>query len=103
MTTDEYDEFVKSKINTPIECSYLGLAGETGEYLDAVKKEMFHGHIKDSWHEVEELGDILFYLTDIARRRLGCTLQAIMHANVDKLNRRYKGAFTKEESVNRAK
>ncbi len=100
MTTSEYEDFVRSKVNTPLECSYLGLAGETGELLDLLKKVTYHGHKLEHDKFINECGDILFYLTDILNRHQ-FNIQDAMFANVEKLNRRYKAAFTKEESQNR--
>lgn len=106
MTSEEYEKYVWSKINTPIECSYLGLAGEVGELLDLIKKIEYHGHtetVEVNKKLLNEAGDILFYLTDICQRRLDCTLEEIMLANKEKLDARYAGKFTKEESINRSK
>ena len=98
---DEYRHFVRSKATTPIACSFLGLAGEVGEVIDYIKKVEYHGHTVDRLKLINELGDVLFYLTDIADRYCECSLGDCADANVDKLNKRYKGAFTKEESVAR--
>jgi NTP pyrophosphatase (non-canonical NTP hydrolase) len=104
MTTSEYQEYVQSKINTPIECSLLGLAGETGELLDKIKKIKYHGHKvnADTWKDLAlEAGDILFYLSDICHRYIGVELQTVMLWNKEKLDKRYKGKFSQEESINR--
>lgn len=99
ITTEDYERFVESKLNTPVECSMLGLTGEVGELLDRIKKQEFHGHVRDTEKCINEAGDILFYLTDVCKRYIGCTLQDAMNANMLKLNKRYPNGFTKEESV----
>lgn len=61
----------------------LGLAGETGEAIDLIKK-----HIRDGAHPGEklklELGDVLHYLTVIAGS-YGWTLDDLVVANMHKL------------------
>src|SRR6478752_5541339 len=103
MTKEQYEEYVQSKIATPIECSLLGLAGEVGELLDTIKKYKYHGHEKKITPLKFEAGDILFYLSDIIVRELGLDLNTVMLANKEKLDARYKDKFTQEESVNRVK
>jgi NTP pyrophosphatase (non-canonical NTP hydrolase) len=39
----------------------MGLSGETGEFIDQVKKEWYHGNPKDQESKKKELGDILHY------------------------------------------
>lgn len=41
----------------------IGLAGEVGEFLDAIKKNMIYEQPYNLAHICEELGDCLFYLT----------------------------------------
>src|SRR3990167_3154116 len=64
----------------------MGLAGETGEVVELLKK-----HYRDDKHPgVElllELGDVLHYLTVIAQA-YGWTLDDVAAANMDKLNAR---------------
>lgn len=64
----------------------MGLAGETGEVLEHLKK-----HLRDGKHPNEdlklELGDVLHYLTVIAQS-YGWSLQELMDANQDKLEAR---------------
>ena len=51
----------------------LGLAGESGEYVDHIKKYVYHGHAPDREKALDELGDILWYIAHAARAavRLG--------------------------------
>lgn len=101
MTLNEFEIYVQEKCATPIECSVLGLAGEAGEVVDLIKKIEFHGHTKDTEKVLTEIGDALFYLSDIAVRYCNSNLGQAMELVKAKLDKRYKGAFTKEESVNR--
>ena len=64
----------------------MGLAGETGEVLEHLKK-----HYRDGKHPGEalllELGDVLHYLTVIAQA-YGWTLDDVSAANMAKLAKR---------------
>ena len=112
MTNKEYSQFVldlESRGRTElIEERFLhaavGLAGESGELLDKVKKVYWQRHpLDDKWFRdaVLELGDILFYLQFMCNN-LGVTLDDIRNKNVAKLSERYKTKkFTVNESLNR--
>lgn len=95
----EYTDFVNEIYYTEFEPAIcyaaLGLAGESGETVDAVKKQ-----IRDSSNPEHrdnsgttnktialELGDTLYYLTKMADI-LGYTLIDIMQMNKDKLEYR---------------
>jgi NTP pyrophosphatase (non-canonical NTP hydrolase) len=78
----------------------MGLAGESGEFLDQIKKHLFHGHVLDREKATKELGDIRYYL-EIAAYLLGTTVEEIEQQNTEKLNKRYPNGFNKEDSINR--
>jgi NTP pyrophosphatase (non-canonical NTP hydrolase) len=80
----------------------LGLAGESGEVADHVKKALFQGHKMDYDHIADELGDILWYVA-IMSKGIGCTLDEIMTMNVEKLKKRYPDGFDSDKSLNRDK
>lgn len=80
--------------------SAVGLAGESGEVADLVKKHVFHGHDLDTAHALEELGDILWYVA-FAARTLGSSLSSVAEANVRKLEARYPGGFSERASRER--
>ena len=66
----------------------LGLAGETGEVLEIIKKHVRSRAKKiDIEHLKEELGDVLYYLTMIAAR-YKIELQDIMDYNYIKCEKR---------------
>lgn len=78
----------------------LGLAGESGECVDIVKKHLFQGHELDKEHIAKELGDIAWYLA-VAADAIGYDIETIMQMNVDKLMKRYPDGFDKDKSLNR--
>lgn len=78
----------------------LGLAGESGEVVDAIKKHLFQGHWLDKMHIAKELGDVAWYLA-IASSALDIDLETILQMNIDKLKARYPDGFAAERSVNR--
>ena len=78
----------------------LGLAGESGEAADLVKKNIFQGHRLDLNELMEELGDVAWYLA-IASHAIGYNLGDIFQGNVDKLKNRYPDGFDKSRSINR--
>lgn len=105
MTIDDYSTFVQETCG--VESGYdrlllgsLGLAGETGEVCDYVKKVMFHTHDFDVPHLIEELGDVLWYLTLIAASQ-HYSLTEVLERNVEKLHARYPHGFDAERSKNR--
>lgn len=76
----------------------LGLAGESGEVIEKVKK-LFrddNGVLSDERRESlkNELGDVLWYLTQIATDA-GIPLKDIAQGNIDKLlSRKARGKIT---------
>ncbi len=78
----------------------FGLGGETGELLDLFKKYFYHGHKLNEEKIKHELGDILWYVANLANE-LDYKLEDIMEMNIDKLNKRYPNGFSKKDSINR--
>ena len=68
----------------------VGVAGEAGELLDAIKKEAVYNKPLDVENVIEELGDLEFYMEGL-RQSLGLTREQILQANIDKLSVRYNG------------
>jgi NTP pyrophosphatase (non-canonical NTP hydrolase) len=73
--------------------SALGLAGEVGEVVELVKKDIGHGRKMDLVKLQAELGDVLWYLSDLASR-YDLDLGQIAANNVAKLKQRYPAGFT---------
>jgi NTP pyrophosphatase (non-canonical NTP hydrolase) len=80
--------------------SALGLAGETGEVVDMVKKTLYQGHSIDVDRFVDELGDVLWYFA-LTCSALGLSIEQVMIANVLKLRQRYLYGFDPGRSVGR--
>ena len=101
MSTTPYEQFVQSIVKsghdilvqlTPLQASMLhmavGVSGEAGELLDAVKKHCVYQKPLDFENVKEEVGDILFYLTGLLND-MGITLNECIEANREKLSKRY--------------
>lgn len=73
----------------------LGLAGETGEVVEPIKKLIFYGTPIGRTQMVEELGDVLWYLTNIASE-YGLYLDEIAEYNIQKLKKRYPEGFKED-------
>jgi len=113
--TTPYEQFVRSIVKpghdilvqlTPLQASILhmavGVSGEAGELLDAVKKHAIYQKQLDFDNVREEAGDILFYLTGLLNE-LGLTLNECIEANVEKLSKRYpQHQYTNEAAIARA-
>lgn len=101
MKDQDYQDWVGSICATPVECSVMGLAGEAGEVVDLLKKHLYHAKSLDREHLTKELGDCLWYLTDIARQ-FDISLSDVKAANVKKLSARFPtGKFTCEDANRR--
>lgn len=66
----------------------MGISGEVGELLDAVKKSVIYRKQLDRVNVIEELGDIEFYLEGF-RQSLGIDREETIKENMDKLSKRY--------------
>lgn len=84
----------------PILTCALGLAGETGEIVELVKKHLFHGHELPEHKLKDELGDILWYVA-VGAHGLKTDLDYLMHYNIQKLKARYPEGFDSNRSINR--
>lgn len=66
----------------------VGIAGEAGELLDAVKKMTFGTKPYDMVKLVEEMGDLEYYLAAM-RTVLTVSRETVLRTNVEKLNVRH--------------
>lgn len=80
--------------------SALSLAGEVGELCNLLKKKIRHGHEISQGELENELGDILWYVADLATAS-DLTLHEIAIDNILKLRRRYPDGFSEVASRNR--
>lgn len=78
----------------------MGIGGESGEYVDIIKKHVFHGHTLNVTDAAKELGDILFYVARSAAA-LGYKLSDVAAMNINKLAKRYPDGFDEQKSINR--
>jgi NTP pyrophosphatase (non-canonical NTP hydrolase) len=78
----------------------LGLAGESGETVDLIKKFVFHNHDVNHEKLIRELGDVLWYVSALSTS-FGYKLEDVAKINVEKLIRRYPNGFKAEDSVSR--
>ena len=78
----------------------LGLAGEAGEIANHIKKGILHGHGVDPLVVKEELGDCLWYISELARL-YGINLEDVARGNVAKCEKRYPDGFSHEASRER--
>lgn len=80
----------------------VGVVGEAGELIDAVKKYVIYDKSLDRANVVEELGDIEFYLQGL-RKELGITREETLAGNVAKLAKRYaSGKYSDQQAQGRA-
>lgn len=105
MTINQYRMLAQRTSNTKtpsdkLENGCLGLAGETGEVCDILKKCLYQGHKLDREKLIEELGDVCWYIAKIATG-LDEPLEEIMLANIAKLRKRYPDGFDPDRSINR--
>jgi NTP pyrophosphatase (non-canonical NTP hydrolase) len=106
MNMNEYQELASRTGNiedskTRVLCNYaLGLNGEAGEVADILKKHIFHGHPLDREEFAKELGDCLWYVSQLARLA-GYTLEEIAVMNIEKLKKRYPNGFKTSDSIHR--
>ena len=80
----------------------VGISGEAGELLDAIKKHVVYQKPLDRENVVEELGDLEFYMEGL-RQATGITREECLKANVAKLGKRYSGGtYSNEDAQLRA-
>ena len=83
----------------------LGLSAEAGEFGDLVKKCLFQGKELNKENRelmIKELGDVMWYLSQ-GCMALGVTIDEVLWANIDKLEKRYPNGFEVVRSENRSK
>ena len=108
-TLDDYANFVRSRAKDMGDDTLnlvhmvLGIAGESGELVDAVKKSFAYNKPLDLANIHEELGDILFYVQGMLNF-LGAefTLADIVALNTKKLKKRYPTGYSDAAAIARA-
>jgi NTP pyrophosphatase (non-canonical NTP hydrolase) len=80
----------------------VGVSGEAGELIDAVKKAVIYEKPLDLDNVIEELGDLEFYMQGL-RDGLGITREQTLAANRKKLAKRYnQGTYSNTAAQQRA-
>lgn len=79
----------------------VGVCGEAGELIDAVKKQVIYGKPLDLENVIEELGDLEFYIEGL-RQGLGITREQTLNANMAKLGKRYGERYSDKAAQERA-
>ena len=80
----------------------VGIAGEAGELLDAIKKWSIYQKPIDLENVIEELGDLEFYMEGL-RQSLNLTRVQTLVENIAKLQKRYsKGQYSNDQANERA-
>ena len=80
----------------------VGVSGESGELLDAIKKHVIYQKPLDVENVKEELGDLLFYMTNLMQSA-GLSFEEVLQHNVDKLSVHYSsGKYSNTQAQERA-
>lgn len=90
-----YDDFVRRLFKVEnrrdmLTHAVMGIAGEAGELVDAIKKHVIYNKPLDLANVLEELGDLRFYM-EALMNQLDITDQNVLQHNANKLATRYKG------------
>lgn len=78
----------------------IGMYGETGEVADIIKKHLYQYHSLDTGHLIEEIGDVMFYISNLCNL-FNIDIEHCLEANIEKLKKRYPEGFEAERSINR--
>ena len=78
----------------------IGVATESGEILDAIKKHVYYGKKLDTVNLIEEVGDVMWYLA-VLLDQCGSTFDEAMEKNIAKLKTRFPDGFTEDKALNR--
>lgn len=107
MTVNEYQQLAMATLNCNLNQKdilingVMGLCGEAGEAIDIVKKHLAQGHALDREHLIEELGDIAWYIAEVASV-LEIDLEEVFSRNIEKLKKRYPDGFDEARSCQRS-
>lgn len=96
---DDYQKFASEahlppskEAGLPVIGFALGLAGEAGEVCDDIKKKYYHQREVNDAHTIEELGDVMWYVANLATC-YGVKLSDIIKDNEAKLRKRYEKKY----------
>lgn len=78
----------------------IGICGEAGEIIDAIKKRAIYRSPVDIQNIIEELGDLEFYMEGL-RLGLQLTREECLASNVAKLRVRYGKRYSNDAAIAR--
>lgn len=79
-----------------------GIGGEAGEIVDCIKKHVIYQKPLDIENIKEELGDLLFYMSNLMQS-VGLSFEEVLQHNIDKLSVRYSsGSYSNAQAQERA-
>ena len=79
-----------------------GIGGEAGEIVDCIKKHVIYQKPLDIENIKEELGDLLFYMSNLMQS-VGLSFEEVLQHNIDKLSVRYaSGSYSNAQAQQRA-
>lgn len=105
----EWKEYMKLSANTCADLKtaeannnhmLMGMVTEVGELVDAYKKHYAYGKVLDKVNVKEELGDLMFYISNFCRMN-NINLEDQLTINIDKLKARYPHKFDSDKAINR--
>ena len=90
----------------PFMHAVIGIADESGELIEMLKRALYYGDPISTEHILEEYGDLLFFILldcrRIAKNRemsVEEVFQEVLNRNIAKLEQRYKKRFTEKEAT----
>lgn len=109
-----YAAFVQSRLKdggdilktvTPVQANLLhlalGVAGESGELVDTIKKHVIYNKPLDVANIDEECGDLLFFINAMLTA-VGLDEEGCKRRNVEKLMKRYASGYSDRAAQERA-
>lgn len=78
----------------------VGISGEAGELLDAIKKEAIYNKPIDRDNVIEELGDLEFYMEGL-RQSFNLSREECIEHNIIKLTKRYGEKYSNKAAQER--
>lgn len=105
MTLDVYQMLAARTMNPQLtvkeqeDHALHGLSGEVGE-IHSIYQKAYQGHAFDEEELKKEVGDLLWFIAELATCR-GWKLNQVAMGNIEKLKRRYPEGFSEERSVYR--
>ena len=98
MTLNDYQhETLRTGKEVGVIESVMGMCEEIGEVVGKINKATFRGHDADVGELIDELGDVLWYLS-ITAYNAGVPLESVAKLNLAKLKLRYPDGFDVERS-----